>query len=342
MDTSITSRLAAPQRHVLMPARSASACRDVRMPHVRSPCVYPERHPDASLDAPTESVCPRLDEGELLAPGDAQQIQAALGLSEPKRKAPAGRWSLSFAAAVLCHVLAIAAMAILCAQRAPTAPWRVVRGDPGAQDGSPKSYVPTDDAIAEEPSIAAVPHSLPATDSRASAMDQSLEDSSSLPDHLESLKASPADTVIGIGVSANVEGASQRLPHFTSPKAHIATSSSKTAATQPVGQLADGETTPPRVAGPRGQRDGFDSRGLPIPDYPSESLRRGEQGMVVVDVEVLPDGSAGVVRIASDAGYPRLGKAAAERVKLATFEPARADGRPVVGHIRIPYRFMLQ
>lgn len=301
--------------------------------------VHSDWQPDSSVGAATESVCHRLDEEDWLAPSDAHQIETALSLSERKRIATTGRWSVSFAAAVLCHVLAVAAVALLCARSGPIVRWQVVRGDPSAADSSSKTRpLQREDAIAENPAIVAPPSSSPPTASRESAMDQSLGDLSSLPDRLDLSTVSPVDTVIGIGVAEE----SQRLPHFASPKFHVATSSSKTAAIQPVGRPVGGDTTPPRVAGPRGERDGFDSRGLPIPDYPYESQRRGEQGVVIVDVEVLPDGRVGAVHIASDAGYPRLGAAAAEKVKLATFEPARVNGTPVVGHIRIPYRFTLQ
>jgi protein TonB len=165
-------------------------------------------------------------------------------------------------------------------------------------------------------------------------MDISIDDSTSLPDRLDLLNVQEVDPVIGLGDSDE----SQPSPHFASPKRHDVATVSRSTTTPP----APGETAPPHIAGVRGERDGFDSRGLPIPDYPSESQRRGEQGLVIVDVEVLPDGRVGSVHVASDAGYPRLGYAAAQKIKLATFEPAKVNGRPVVGHIRIPYRFTLQ
>jgi protein TonB len=93
--------------------------------------------------------------------------------------------------------------------------------------------------------------------------------------------------------------------------------------------------------GRRGARDGCDSRGLPIPDYPAESRRRGEEGVVMVDVEVLANGRVGQIRIISDAGHPRLASAAVQALKSAAFDPARVDGIPAAGHLCIPYRFTL-
>ena len=151
----------------------------------------------------------------------------------------------------------------------------------------------------------------------------------------------PADPVIGIGSSSK----SPILPHFAAsmPAFHSAIASANSGSHDR--SITGGGTVPPRVAGPkagtRGEREGFDSRGLPIPDYPAESRRRGEEGVVLVDVEVRADGSVGSVRVVSDAGYPRLGMAAADKLRTAIFEPARRDGKPVVGHVLIPYRFTL-
>jgi TonB family protein len=78
---------------------------------------------------------------------------------------------------------------------------------------------------------------------------------------------------------------------------------------------------------------------LPLDDA---AQLQGREGVVLVDVTVLPDGSVGSVHLASDAGYPRLGAAALAKVKLATFKPALVNGSPVVGYIRIPYPFMLE
>jgi TonB family protein len=270
---------------------------------------------------------------------DAPELEAALRDADIKPKRSAAGWSVSLAVSMLCHLLALSAVAAFVVRSASSGRWQVARGNPFAQEGCANpGYAQRDDAIAARPITAAPANPSPPADHRETWIDPSLDDSSSLPQQFESLPAAPADVVIGIGPGADIGGASQRLPHFNSSKICVPASGSKAQAAQP----AAGEMAPPRVAGPRGQRDGFDSRGLPIPDYPFESQRRGEQGLVVVDVEVLPDGRVGAVRVDSDAGYPRLGRAAAEKVKLATFVPARIDGRAVIGHIRIPYRFTLE
>jgi TonB family protein len=101
------------------------------------------------------------------------------------------------------------------------------------------------------------------------------------------------------------------------------------------GEGAGGEGTP-GVAG------GVADARLPAPVYPRESRRRGEQGTVVLEVEVSPDGKPLAVRVVDDAGYPRLAASAVEAAKAARFTPARRDGRAVAATVRIPFRFRLR
>jgi protein TonB len=96
-----------------------------------------------------------------------------------------------------------------------------------------------------------------------------------------------------------------------------------------------------RVASGR-PRAGFDNRGLPIPEYPPESKRRREHGLVEIEVEVLPDGRVGETRVLADAGYPRLAEAALAAVRRGEFEPATHAGQRVVGRLIVPFRFVLK
>jgi protein TonB len=81
---------------------------------------------------------------------------------------------------------------------------------------------------------------------------------------------------------------------------------------------------------------------LPTPEYPPRSRRQGEQGLVLLQVEVLPDGRPGQVRVLLAPDYPRLVEAAVEATRKATFRPALLDGRPVRSVIEIPFRFRLE
>ncbi len=81
---------------------------------------------------------------------------------------------------------------------------------------------------------------------------------------------------------------------------------------------------------------------LPTPEYPPRSRRLGEEGLVVLEVEVLPNGRAGDVRILQAPDYPRLVAAAIEAVRQAQFKPATSDGTPIRSLIEIPVRFQLR
>jgi protein TonB len=248
------------------------------------------------------------------------------------------------AGAIILHISFIVAAAIMVARISTPARWRTQRGDPTAEAGGSGADVPqpADNQDFDRSLTSPPPISSSRTAAHPPSISQESDDSSALPDPLVLLPPAPIDPMIGIRSSQSA----QPVPRFASTQPLASISHDKARPGAAGGStLATGTTTPPRVAssggGQRGNRDGFDSRGLPIPDYPTESRRRGEEGMVVVDVEVLPNGSVGSIRVVSDAGHPRLGTAAVEKLKFAAFEPAREDGRAVVGHILIPYRFTL-
>ena len=84
-----------------------------------------------------------------------------------------------------------------------------------------------------------------------------------------------------------------------------------------VAEIDKGIDTPARVSGDH------------YPEYPTISRRRGEEGQVILDVEVLPSGRAGSVRVVSSSGHKRLDEAALRAVKEANFQPAERRGEPV-------------
>lgn len=81
---------------------------------------------------------------------------------------------------------------------------------------------------------------------------------------------------------------------------------------------------------------------LPRPKYPLQSRRRGEEGLVLLEVEVLPRGIAGVIRVLKDPGYPRLIDAAIAAVRAAKFEPAMRNGHHIRTVIKVPFEFDLR
>ncbi|MGB2998109.1 MAG: TonB family protein [Phycisphaerae bacterium] len=81
---------------------------------------------------------------------------------------------------------------------------------------------------------------------------------------------------------------------------------------------------------------------LPVPEYPPRSRRLGEEGLVILEVEVLPDGQVGIVRLLRGSRFPRLVAAAEGAIRQARFAPAVRGGQAVRSIVEIPFRFELQ
>ncbi|HVV50038.1 MAG TPA: energy transducer TonB, partial [Polyangia bacterium] len=82
-------------------------------------------------------------------------------------------------------------------------------------------------------------------------------------------------------------------------------------------------------------------RTKPKPEYPLPSLRRREEGTVVLEVVVGPDGLPRGISLRRSSGHPLLDRAAMEVVRRWTFEPGRAAGVPVTSAAVVPVRFSL-
>jgi protein TonB len=79
----------------------------------------------------------------------------------------------------------------------------------------------------------------------------------------------------------------------------------------------------------------------PKPDYPIPSLRRREEGIVLLNVVVQPNGIPSAITLNRSCGHPLLDRAALDAVRGWTFEPARAAGTPVSSLVVVPVRFSL-
>lgn len=79
----------------------------------------------------------------------------------------------------------------------------------------------------------------------------------------------------------------------------------------------------------------------PTPDYPLPCKRRREEGIVLLNVIVQPDGLPSAISLNRSSGHPLLDKAALEGVRRWTFEPGRAAGLPVSSLVVVPVRFSL-
>lgn len=67
----------------------------------------------------------------------------------------------------------------------------------------------------------------------------------------------------------------------------------------------------------------------PAPRYPNLSRRLGEQGRVLFDVYILPDGSVGEIKLRRSSGYARLDEAALDAVRNWRYVPARRGDTPI-------------
>ncbi|KVA53936.1 hypothetical protein WI58_14610 [Burkholderia cepacia] len=77
------------------------------------------------------------------------------------------------------------------------------------------------------------------------------------------------------------------------------------------------------------------------PDYPPQSLRQGEHGTVLVELETDATGQIVAARVVTGSGYPRLDAAAREAVLASRCAPHVFDGAPVPTRARVPIAFNL-
>lgn len=80
----------------------------------------------------------------------------------------------------------------------------------------------------------------------------------------------------------------------------------------------------------------------PAPNYPSISRRLGEQGLVLLRVQVTADGTAGSIELQTGSGSSRLDQAALEAVKKWQFVPAKRGEQSVSASVVVPVRFSIE
>ncbi len=79
----------------------------------------------------------------------------------------------------------------------------------------------------------------------------------------------------------------------------------------------------------------------PAPRYPEASRKNGEEGLVILAVNVSPAGRPVTVELFGSSGYERLDRAAVDAVRRWIFEPARLGPLPVASMVKVPVRFRL-
>ncbi len=95
-------------------------------------------------------------------------------------------------------------------------------------------------------------------------------------------------------------------------------------ASQPLLQTHPGYRVPPRP-----------------PVYPRQAQRRGQQGEVLLRVDLSARGEVAAIRIERSSGYRLLDGAAEKAVRGWQFKPALKDGVAVASYVRIPVNFVL-
>lgn len=125
------------------------------------------------------------------------------------------------------------------------------------------------------------------------------------------------------------------------------TTSSQPAPAAPVAPPPDPKPAPvvaaapaePAVSQPR-----FDADYLrnPAPAYPPLSRRMGEEGKVILRVQVSPQGTADTVEIKTSSGSTRLDEAALKTVRNWKFIPAKKGDTPVQSWVLVPIIFKLE
>lgn len=78
------------------------------------------------------------------------------------------------------------------------------------------------------------------------------------------------------------------------------------------------------------------------PEYPAGARARGEQGGVTLEIAVSPDGTVSEIETVASSGFAALDDAAVKAVRRARFLPAKSDGRPVAGRVRLTLEFRLK
>jgi protein TonB len=77
------------------------------------------------------------------------------------------------------------------------------------------------------------------------------------------------------------------------------------------------------------------------PAYPEQARRRGQQGRVLLQVNVSAEGAPVAVTVAQSSGFASLDDAALRAVRQWRFVPATRGGTPEPAVAEVPVRFRL-
>lgn len=139
-------------------------------------------------------------------------------------------------------------------------------------------------------------------------------------------------------------------PHSASPRPSQPVSSptlatvATTAPSASESHVSNASTSPAPTAAPTYSAAIFDAAYLknPAPPYPAQARRLGEEGRVVLRVQVSPQGLAEQLEVQTSSGSPRLDGAAIATVRQWKFVAARRGDQPVSSWVSVPVLFRLE
>ena len=101
---------------------------------------------------------------------------------------------------------------------------------------------------------------------------------------------------------------------------------------------------PPKVAEPTTlSKAKPTSKGLSRPEYPSASIRLGEEGLVGLQLYINEDGRVGEAKIASSSGFERLDDAAVKHAQRSwKFVPCMQGDKPVACWLPLNFRWKIE
>jgi len=137
-------------------------------------------------------------------------------------------------------------------------------------------------------------------------------------------------------ITPAVEQASTPVAITAPPAAEQKT---KTMDNKPAPSVAEGAADTQPYQSPSFNADYLNN---PAPNYPSVSRRLGEQGLVLLQVQVAADGTASSVELQTGSGSTRLDQAALAAVKKWRFTPAKRGDQPISASVVVPVRFSLE
>ncbi|PIV76073.1 MAG: energy transducer TonB [Rhodocyclales bacterium CG17_big_fil_post_rev_8_21_14_2_50_68_7] len=150
------------------------------------------------------------------------------------------------------------------------------------------------------------------------------------------MEKTPRQLVVETPVVAPADSVAPSLPPRPEPAPEIEAPASPPAPTEPAPAPAPGR--PIALGGELAAACPERS----APRYPAISRRRGEEGTVVLRVELDETGAVVAGEVATGSGFARLDEAALEAVRTWRCTPARRGAQPVRAVALQPFKFVLQ